>query len=203
MKAIKVIRDPEVFYLLADETRRKIVYLLRVKEMNVSKLAAELNLTPQAVYHHVKKLVKGGLVEVTHEERCGHIIESYYRATAEMFNFSHGKATTQSLHSKQLAEDKITTVLKALKTLGFNLEYDKKKISQLVEIQSELDECCEDINKLETAIYEMNDLDLLTKENAKKFAKTLTMSEEEFNKEHEKRKKFRELLISFLKQRAS
>jgi len=203
MKAIKVIKDPKAFYLLADETRRKIIYLLRVKEMTVSKLAAELNLTPQAVYHHVKKLVKGGLVEVTREERCGHLIESYYRATAEMFNFSHGKATIQSLHNKQIAEDQITTVLKALKTLGYNLEYDKKTISQLVEVQSELDECCEDISKLESAIYEMNDLDLLTKETAKKFAKTLTMSEEEFKKEHEKRKKFRELLISLSKQKSS
>jgi DNA-binding transcriptional ArsR family regulator len=95
MKAFKVVTDPKAFQLLADGTRRKIVYLLRVKEMSVSQLAAELNLTPQAVYHHVKKLVKGGLVEVSREERCGHLIESYYRATAEMFSFSLGKATDQ------------------------------------------------------------------------------------------------------------
>jgi len=28
--------------------------LLRVKEMTVGQLAAELNLTPQALYHHIK-----------------------------------------------------------------------------------------------------------------------------------------------------
>lgn len=199
MKAFKVVKDPKTFRLLADETRRKIVYLLRVKEMSVSQLASELNLTPQAVYHHAKKLLKGGLVEVTREERCGHLIESYYRATAEMFSFSHGKATAQSLHSKQLVKEQMTTTLNALKKAGFNLKFDSNVISQLVDAQSELEECCKDISNLENTIYEMNDLDFLSKKTVVNFARNLTMSEEEFNKEHEKRKKFRELLISLAK----
>ena len=199
MKALKVIKDPEAFQLLADDTRRKIVYLLRVNEKNVSQLASELNLTPQAVYHHAKKLLKGGLIEVTREERCGHLIESYYRATAEMFQFSHGKTTAQKLHSKQLAKEQMTTALNALKKLGFNLKYDEKKISQLVDAQAELEECCTDISKLENEIYEMNDLDLLTKKNVENLAGTLLMSEDEFIRQHENRKKFRELLISLVK----
>ena len=199
MKALKVIKDPMAFQLLADETRRKIVYLLRVKEMNASQLAAELNLTPQTVYHHVKKLVKGGLVEVTHEERCGHLIESYYRATAEMFSLSHGKTTAQSLHSKQLETEQMTAALNALKKLGFNLEYDQNKISQLVDAQRELEDCCKDISKLEKEIYEMNDLDPFTKKAVAGLASTLLMSEDEFNSQHENRRKFRDLLISLQK----
>jgi DNA-binding transcriptional ArsR family regulator len=89
-KAMKMITDPEAFQLLADETRRKMVFLLRVKDMTVSQIAAELNLTPQAVYHHIKKLQKADLVEVSREERLGHLIESYYRATAESFYLSMG-----------------------------------------------------------------------------------------------------------------
>jgi DNA-binding transcriptional ArsR family regulator len=199
MKAFKVVTDPKAFQLLADGTRRKIVYLLRVKEMSVSQLAAELNLTPQAVYHHIKKLVKGGLVEVSREERCGHLIESYYRATAEMFSFSLGKASAQSLRSKQLAKEQLTKVLDALKQAGFNLDYDGDKISQLVDVQSELDDCCQDTSELEKMIYDMNDLDIFTRKTAVSLAKTLKMSEDEFRKEHEKRKKFRELLISLTK----
>lgn len=198
MKAFKVIKDPEAFQLLADETRRKIVYLLRVKEMSVTQLASQLGLTPQALYHHVKKLLKGGLVEVSREERCGHLIESYYRATAEMFSFSLGKATAQSLRSKQLATEQITNVLNALKKAGFNLRYDENKITELVNAQSELEECCKDTSKLEKLIYEMNGLDLLTKKTVVSFAKNLTMTKEEFDKEQEKRKKFRELLISLV-----
>lgn len=199
MKAFKVITDPHAFQLLADETRRKIVYLLRVKEMNVTQLAAELNLTPQGVYHHVKKLLKGGLVEVSREERCGHLIESYYKATAEMFSFSLGKASAQSLRSKQLAKEQLTKILDALKQAGFDLEYDSDKISQLVDAQSELEDCCQDTSKLEKMIYDMNDLDIFTRKNAVSLAKSLKMSEEEFEKEHEKRKKLRKLLISLAK----
>jgi len=196
MKAFKVIRDPATFRLLADGTRRKIIYLLRVKEMNVSQLASELNLTPQAVYHHVKKLLKGGLVQVTHEERCGHLIESYYRATAEVFSISYGKATAKSLRNKQLIKEQMMIALEALKKVGFDLKYDAQKLSQLVDAQIELDEGSKDMSKLESKIYEMNDLDVLIRKAVVSLAKNLTMSEEEFSKEHEKRKKLRELLIS-------
>jgi len=199
MKKFKAIKDPEAFRLLADETRRKIVHLLRVKEMNVSQLASEINLTPQAVYHHVKKLLKGGLIEVTREERCGHLIESHYRATADLFSLSYGKTTAKSTQNKQLAKEEVTNVLKALKKIGFKLEYDKNKISQLVDAQSELEECCKDIDKFEKQIYELDDLDLFAKKTAVSLAKNLTMSNEEFDKEHEKRKKFRKLLVSLTK----
>ena len=56
MKAFKVIKSPEAFQLLADETRRRIIYLLRAKEMTVSQISAELGLTPQAIYHHIRKM---------------------------------------------------------------------------------------------------------------------------------------------------
>ena len=199
MKALKTLRDPEAFHLLADETRRKIVYLLRVKEMTASQLAAELKLTPQAVYHHVKKLLKGGLVEVTREERCGHLIESHYRATAELFYYSQGKTSAQSLRSKSILKDQMTTALNALKKLGFNLQYDDEKISQLVDTENELEECCTDTSKLENAIYEMEDLDLFAKKKVAELAKTLSMSDKEFNKQNENRKKFREILNSLIK----
>jgi hypothetical protein len=33
MQTVKIITDPDAFQLLADETRRKMIYLLRVKDM--------------------------------------------------------------------------------------------------------------------------------------------------------------------------
>src|SRR5713226_5202149 len=64
MKAFKLITDPQAFQLLGDETRRRVIYLLRAKEMTVSQIAGELNLTPQAIYHHIRKLRDAGMVEV-------------------------------------------------------------------------------------------------------------------------------------------
>ncbi len=196
MKAYKAIHDPQAFQLLADETRRKIVHLLRASEMNVNQMAHALNLTPQAVYHHVKKLLKGGLVEVTREERCGHLIESYYRATAELFSLSHGKATVESLRNKQLAIERTTAALQILEKMGFKIRLDEDKISQIVDAQNELEECCKEAGKLEDSIYGMNGIDLFTKKTAVSLAKILTISDEESKAEQEKRKKYRELITS-------
>ena len=194
MKPIKVIKDPEAFRLLGDETRRKIVFLLRVKEMTVSQIAAELNVTPQAVYHHIKKLQKGDLVEVAREERIGHLIESYYRATAECFTCSVGKTP----RGGELAKEQLRAVLDALKRIGFNLEFEDNKISQLVDVQRELDECC-GCGKFEDAIAGLDDVDFLTKQVVQEYAEILSMSDEEIAKQQELRKKFRDLLISLLK----
>src|SRR5437867_6715366 len=109
MKAFKVIKDPEAFRLLADETRRRVIYLLRAKDMTVSQIAAELNLTPQAIYHHIRKMRDTGLVEVAREERADHFIETYHRATAESFTFSHGGGMRQAS-----AEQKTRETLKAM-----------------------------------------------------------------------------------------
>ncbi|MDH5437772.1 MAG: ArsR family transcriptional regulator [Candidatus Bathyarchaeota archaeon] len=194
MKPIKAIKDPEAFQLLGDETRRKIVFLLRVKEMTVSQIAAELNITPQAVYHHIKKLQKADMVEVAREERIDHLIESYYRATAETFFCSVGKTP----RSRELAEDQVRTVLNALKRLGFNLEFDENQISQLINVGSKLDEykCSE---KFEDAIADLNDVDFLTKQTVQEYAEIVSMSDKEFSRQQELKKKFRDLLISLVK----
>ncbi len=194
MKPIKAIKDPEAFQLLGDETRRKIVFLLRVKEMTVSQIAAELDITPQAVYHHIKKLQKGEMVEVAREERIGHLIESYYRATAETFFCSFGKTP----RSKDFAGEQVKTVLDALKKLGFNLEFDDSKISQLGDVKRELEDCCSS-GKFEDMIADLDEVPFLTKQAVQEYAETLSMSDQEFVRQQKLRKKFRDLLISLVK----
>lgn len=196
MKSIKTIRDPEAFKLLADETRRKTLFLLRAKEMSVSQIAADLNITPQAVYHHIKKLLKAGMVEVAREVRIDHLIESYYRATAECFFCSVGKTSS----SARVAKEQMTTALNALKKLGFKIEFDENKISQLVDIQAELDEG-KASEKFEDKISEMDEVDFLTKQTVQKFAETLSMSDEKFARQQQIDKKFKNFLNSLVKNR--
>jgi len=194
---MKTITDPEAFQLLADETRRKMVFLLRVKEMTVSQIAAELNLTPQAVYHHIKKLQKADMVEVAHEERLGHLIESYYRTTAEVFSFSIGKARTQTPRSRKAAVEHAKSALNALRKLGFKIEYSDDQVSQLVDIWSKLEE--EKSGKLDDAISKLDDLDFPTQLSVSEYATILSMTDEAFKKSIETRKKLRELLFSLVK----
>jgi DNA-binding transcriptional ArsR family regulator len=193
MKTMKTISDPEGFKLFADETRRKIVFILRAKEMTVSQIAEEFNLTPQAVYHHIKKLVEGEMIEVTREVRVDHIIESYYRATAEAFQFVLGKTS----HSKEAQKEQITTALNALKRIGFKIEVDENTISKLAELKAEIDECCE-LAK-EDALDKLDDIDPLTIMTAKEFVGILSMSEEELAEQQKIQKKFRNMLKSLVK----
>lgn len=198
MKTIKTITDPEAFQLLADETRRKIVFLLRVKEMTVSQIAEQLDLSPQAVYHHIKKLQKGDLVEVVREERLGHLIESYYRTTAETFNLSIGKEFTRTPKNRKLAKQREAEILDALKKLGFNIKYDESDLNQLVDIKAELLECC-GASEYEDKVSSLEDLDFMAKIEAAEYAETISMCEEEFAKLQEIRQKLRNLLKSLVK----
>lgn len=193
MKSVKSIH-PEAFRLLGDETRKKIVFLLRVKEMTVSQLAAELNVTPQAIYHHIKKLLKAEMVEVAREERVDHLIESYYRATADAFISTVGPACC----SAKVGKEQMVNVFNALKRLGFQVDFDEGRMSELVDVQAELDECCGS-GKFEKAVSELEDVDFLTKQIVVDYAETLSMSNEEFARQQQIRKKFRSLLKSLVK----
>jgi len=193
-----IVREPEAFQLLADETRRKILYLLRVKEMTVSQIAAELDLTSQAVYHHIKKLLTGKMVEVVREERIGHLIESYYRATAEDFILSTGKVSSQTIHDKKLASENVTAILNALKKIGFKLEFDQRKISKLIDLQAGIEDCCTGIGEYDDKIWNLENLSLHARVMAVDFAKLLLMSDAEFSKEQENRKNLRETLLSLM-----
>lgn len=195
MKPVKAIKDPEAFKLLGDETRRKILYLLRAKEMTVAQIAQALNLTPQAVYHHIKKMLDAEMVEVTREERAGHLIESYYRATAEGFYCVVGKTSS----SIEVAKTEMKTILDALKKLGFKIEFDDEKTSQLVKLKTELDRLCKS-GEFDEGISEQEDIDYISQLYLGELAEMLSMTDEEFKKQQELERKIRELLVSMLKE---
>ena len=194
MKPIMTITDPEAVKVAVDETRRKIIYLLRVKEMTVSKISDELNLTPQTVYHHIKRLCSVGMVEVAKEVRVDHLIESYYRATAEVFHFTVGKET----NSKETTAEKVKAILEGLQRIGYKLEYDDSTINELAELSIELSDCCT-CKDTEEAISKLEDVDYFTKQEIQEYSGLLSMSNQELNKRDQVKQKFTILLRSLVK----
>jgi DNA-binding transcriptional ArsR family regulator len=195
MKAIKVVDDPEKFKLLADDTRRKIVFLLRATEMTVSQIASTLEVTPQAIYHHIKKLQKADLVQVTREERVGHLIESHFRATAEAFMCSVGATPS----GREFFEKQMGTALNSLVKIGFDLEYDEDDVQRLIEKQDELMKHCGDKDFKEEMKGALDDIDSGTLEIIKEYGKLLAMTDEEFSKQQGLNREFRDVLKSLLK----
>src|SRR5437773_2153324 len=190
VKAFKLIKDPDAFQLLGDETRRRIIYLLRAKEMTVSQIAGELNLTPQAIYHHIRKLRDAGMVEVAREERVDHFIETYYRATAEIFNMSHGSGSSGTYHEEMAGES-----LKALAKIGLTVREDPTMASRLVEVEKRMDQIGEKQTWAE-AIAGLEDVDFFVKQGVDHLAKLLMMSDKEFNEYLNLIKEERKLLRS-------
>lgn len=196
---------PEVFRLLGDKTRRKIMLLLKDKELNMCTIADQLNLTPQNVYHHVKKLEKGGLIHVTREERCGHLIESYYQATAENFCFS----SDEKPEDEPLRED-LTDVLNGLNEIGFKMEVNEDKASKLREFQkrrmkftklrSPMHGMCEKCGSTDFFL-KSGQIDPLTLDRIYHHANLIMMTDEEYEESIKLNRELRKFLRSICKEK--
>lgn len=190
MKESKVIRDPEAFQLLADETRMKMVYLLRAKELTVSQIAAELGLTTQTIYHHVKRLKESSMIEVSREERVDHLVESYYRATAGTFYFVNGGCGDEGR-----GEDAVGRALDTLSGLGHEIEVGPGLVKEISKQVESLWKRRED-PEIMTKIYDMDDFNPLIQRQVVEFVMLLTMSDGEFRKYIDAQSKMRSALLS-------
>jgi len=188
MRAFKVIRDPKGFDVIGDKTRRRIVYLLRARELSVSQIADELEVTPQAIYHHIKKLLETGMVEVAKEERIGHFIETYYRATAEVFDFQYGECASQKPGEAEAKE-----AIRALERVGIVVKADDETISRYVKLMMKTESAGSN-PEVEEKIAEMPAIDLLCSQHATKLARSLSMTDKQFEEMQELERKARALL---------
>ncbi|WP_461866365.1 winged helix-turn-helix domain-containing protein [Thermococcus sp.] len=121
-KKVKVVADPEVIKLMLEDTRRKILQLLRNKEMTISQLSEILGKTPQTIYHHIEKLKEAGLVEVKRTEMKGNLVEKYYGRTADAFYINLYLGDEEL---RYFARSRLKTKLEIFKILGYKFDEDK------------------------------------------------------------------------------
>ncbi|MCU0853124.1 MAG: helix-turn-helix domain-containing protein [Thermoplasmata archaeon] len=190
MKDRKIIRDAGAFQLLADNTRMKMIYLLRAKEMTVRQIADELELTPQTIYHHIKRLRKADMVEVSREERTEHIVESFYRATAGYFHLVNGSRASECGGIEWLQG-----ILRGLDNLGLDVNLSDKEASSILKLGEELKRHREDPD-IVGKIYDMDDIDPSVGHDLGEFAMMMKMNEREFAKYLETQRTLRERLLS-------
>ena len=191
MRAIKYVKDPNALQVIADPTRRRVIYLLRAKEMTVSQIAAELDMTPQAIYHHIKKLLETGLIEVAKEARVDHFIETYYMATAEVFEFHHGESTGE------FYEGHLQEAVAALAKLDLDIEIDKDTMMKIVGFENKIHSIMAG-PELDDKINQLEDVDFMTKEELYKFVQFLVISDKQFEEYLNVQRELREFLKSRL-----
>lgn len=187
MRAVKVLTDPKAFELMADDTRRRIVNLLRAREQTVSQISENLDKTPQNIYHHIRKLAEGGLVEVVREEKIENFIERYYRATAEIFEITHGR------EEEEVSPTEVKGVLKALSKAGILRNVDDQTSTKAIKLLQRSrsihfgDNVTERLEKLE-------DAGLVVKLHTTDYAQLLLMSDSQFEEYQKIQRQLRDLL---------
>lgn len=192
MRTMKVFTDPKALELAADKTRRRIIHLLRARELSVNQIAAEFEMTPQAIYHHVRKMLDAGLIEVAKEERVEHFIETYYRASAELFTFNIGETGGAGTKAARTRE-----VLETLRRVGLIEGVDEeatRKFTRITERMEALEKCCKP--ELAEKISELDDQDFFVKQYAIEYAGNVAMSDEQFRELEKLRREAREFLKS-------
>ena len=117
----------EAFTLLEDRTRRRMLLLLRENELSAKEIAERLVMTPQNVYHHLKKLINAELVVEANERRSGHLIESYYTATADTFVYREDEISENDTH-------RFIEVLNGLNELGASIDVSEENARILSEL---------------------------------------------------------------------
>jgi len=119
--------DRQAFSLLEDRTRRRMLLLLRENELSAKEIAERLVMTPQNVYHHLRKMIEAGLVVEVEERRLGHIIESYYTATADTFVYREDEIPENDTH-------RFIEVLNGLNELGASIDVSEENARILSEL---------------------------------------------------------------------
>ena len=117
----------EAFKLLEDETRRRIVFMIRDGPMTVKEIAGHLCLTPQNIYHHMNKLQDASVVELSYERRNGHIIESYYSVPADTFIYSDDRIDEKPMN-------RFMNILFGLREMGVPVQPGMENASRLEEL---------------------------------------------------------------------
>lgn len=119
--------DQEAFSLLEDRTRRRMLLLLRENELSAKDISLRLGMTPQNVYHHLKKMIEADLVAEVRERRSGHLIESFYTTTADTFVYHEDDIPENDNH-------RFIEVLNGLNELGAGVQVSEENAVRLSEL---------------------------------------------------------------------
>lgn len=83
IRAAYVVRDEKTAMLLVDPMRRTMLNLLAETSLTESQLSESLGLTDASVGHHLRILLKAGLIKIERREEEAHgIMQNFYRSVA-------------------------------------------------------------------------------------------------------------------------
>jgi DNA-binding transcriptional ArsR family regulator len=140
-RRIRVIKDPEVAKLFADETRRHILHILRHHERSATDLAKALKKNHSSIVHHLHLLKEAGLIEETRTEQVRNMVQPYYRSVAGRFMVSYSLSEALAENDSYTAwqEEVQQRVIDGLGSFGLEFpEGEQEKVEELFTVISGL-----------------------------------------------------------------
>jgi DNA-binding transcriptional ArsR family regulator len=134
---IRVIKDPEVAKLFADETRRHILHILRHHEKSATDLTKDLKKNHSSIVHHLNHLKEAGLIEETRIEKVRNMVQPYYRSVAHRFivSYSLNEALAENDNYSAWQGDIQKRIVDSLDSFGFKFPEDKReKVEELIAV---------------------------------------------------------------------
>jgi len=145
MKEVEIVDDPEKIKIIIEDTRTKILRLLRFRDMTISELASILNKDVSTIFRHIKKLESAGFVKVTGERRIHNVPEKIYGRTAKTI-FLAPESYVKDEAIKKMNKKRVEILADTLRSLG----YEVKDVDALFDILIHLDELTiKDMERLE------------------------------------------------------
>ncbi len=141
MDGIKIVRDIDVIKIGIEETRMKILALLRLNSLTVSQIADTLGKDQSTIYRHIEKLEKNGYVYPSGERKTHHIPEKIYSRTAKVFILvpEGGEFGDRKKIMKDQSIEKKLCLLDMLKKMGLIKNVSREGAVKLSEIFAELE----------------------------------------------------------------
>ncbi len=179
---IKIIKDPEVAKLLADDTRRRILHMLRHREMSSADLAKALDKNFSSIQHHLSQLLGAGLIKQTREEKVRNMIQPYYHATAHRYIISYSLSESLSRDDEytQYQDSTLRKMIPGLKVFGVDIP-DTKKAKVLTLIRT-----CVDAERraFEEAVERQSDPETLERQVQRPLLQLITHLNLEKDRDH-------------------
>jgi DNA-binding transcriptional ArsR family regulator len=145
MKEIEIVDDPEKIKIIIEDTRTKILRLLRFRDMTISELASILNKDVSTIFRHIKKLESAGFVKVTGERKIHNVPEKIYGRTSRTI-FLAPESYVKDEAIKKMNKKRVEILAETLQSLG----YEVKNVDELFEFLIYLDELTiKDLERLE------------------------------------------------------
>ena len=135
MREVLIITEPETVKVLSEETRFKILQLLRMQPMTITELSEAIGKDRTTIYRHIKVLEKAGLVEEI--ETQGN--ERVYSRSAKLFLIKADPDESVEQFRQAYLQVEAEKLVQILEKAGFKIEDRARFVKLAKNVLSEIE----------------------------------------------------------------